>query len=299
MNDQPKDRPKSGGSKPQMRIEEVKITPQQARDWLAIPSPRPTRTLRQRNVRKIMHAIENGDWKVTWQAIALAPEGWVIDGRHRLTAIGGQRKHVTSLVAFDADPDTYAVADTGASRSPGDVLKVAGFTDVNVLSAATRQVIAYPFIVGTASTLGSITNEMTNADVLTALEDPEIGKTIEQMVRPGNNAANLIGRYGMRTSMTVLMAVVALYTSHGVDTQEEFFARLADGAHLGTESPIYTFRRWITSDSSSNSYYAISGSYRPTAFLSVGIRCWNDYVTGQDRHSIRWKEHRETMPEVT
>ena len=277
-----------------MRLEIVKITPAMAREWLALYPERPQRSIRPRNVNKIIHSIETGEWRITHQAIALGPDGYVLDGRHRLTAIASQRKHVTCLVAYDCDPADFAVMDTGAGRSPGDTLKAAGFKDVNVLSAATRQVIAYPELIGTAATLNSISNRLTNTDILVAMKDPDLGKSIQEAVHAGQRLSKGLGRYGTRTSATTLAAVISLYTEHGVDAQQEFVSRTADGLRLDVGSPIHVFRHWLLTGGYENQ----TGTYRATAFLNVGIRCWNDYATGKERRSIRYNATRDIMPEV-
>jgi hypothetical protein len=278
---------------------EVKITPSMARDWLSIEPERNQRTIRHRNVEKILHAIATGDFKMTHQPIALDPGGYVLDGRHRLTAIAAQRKTVTCLVAYNADPSTFDVIDTGASRSPGDSLKISGYNDVNVLGAATRQVLAYPQLINTESTLGSLTNSMTTRDIIHALEDPEIGKVVQDAVSPAHRVAKGIGRYGIRTSATSFIALVALYSKHGPDVQDEFFDKLTTGAELGERSPILTMRQWLISERSLYSYSKISGTWRPTAFLVNGIRAWNDYVNNQERQSFRMVHGRPgVMPEI-
>jgi len=278
-----------------MRIEEVKITPAMAREWLTVSPERNQRAIRQRNVAKILHAIETGEWKFTHQPIALDPTGFVLDGRHRLTAIAAQRKHVASLVAFDADPETFGVIDTGAARSPGDSLRIAGYTDVNVLAAVTRQVLAYPEVIGTTSTLGSATVGMTTQDLLIKLADDEVGPAIQDSLRPGYVVSNAVGRYGMRTSVSVLIALLSLYSKHGPDTQTEFRERLGDGTNLSPGSPILAFRRWLISE---KGYRSISGTYRPTTFLANGIRSWNDYANGRERQTMRYRPATDHMPEV-
>lgn len=285
----------SGGGKRLMRIEEVKITPAMAREWLLVSPERAQRSIRQRNVAKILHAIDTGEWKVTHQPIALDSTGFVLDGRHRLTAIAAQRKHVTSLVAFDADPASFGVIDTGAARSPGDSLKIAGYTDVNVLAAVTRQVLAYPEVIDTTATIGSAMVGMTTADLLIKLANDETGPAIRDALRPGYVVASQIGRYGMRTSASVLIALLALYSKHGPDTQTEFIDRLADGTNLTARSPILAFRRWLISD---KGYKAISGTYRATTFLANGIRSWNDYANQRERQKIAYRPTIDHMPEV-
>ena len=285
----------SGGGKRLMRVEEVKITPAMAREWLLVSPERNQRAIRQRNVAKILHAIDTGEWRMTHQPIALDPTGFVLDGRHRLTAIAAQRKHVASLVAYDADPLTFGVIDTGAARSPGDTLRIAGYTDVNVLAAVTRQVLAYPEIIDTTATLGSAMVGMTTADILIKLTNDETGPAIQESLRPGYVIASQVGRYGMRTSCSVLVALLTLYSKHGPDTQTEFIERLADGTNLGPRSPILVFRKWLISD---KGYRAVSGTYKATNFLANGIRSWNDYANGRERQAVKYRPTIDHMPEI-
>jgi hypothetical protein len=284
----------NGGGK-QMRLKEVKISPAMAREWLAVSPERNQRAIRQRNVGKILHAIETGEWKMTHQAIALDPTGFVLDGRHRLTAIAAQRKHVVALVAYDADPETFGVIDVGAARSPGDSLKIAGYKDVNVLSAVTRQVLAYPEVIGTTTTLGTVTATVTTADLLIALDKPEIGSVIEASIRPGHLAAAEIGRYGMRTSISTLVSVIGLYSKAGPESQTEFWQHLASGADLAAGSPILAMRRWLISESG---YKKIQPTYRPTTFLANGIKAWNDFQAGRRRSQLKYRPGVDHMPEV-
>lgn len=286
-------------SRTTIRFELVKITPQMAREWLAIEPLFPPRTLRQRNVGKILHSIDESEWKVNHHAIALAPDGSVLDGRHRLTAIASQRKHVWCWVAFDCDPDTFDTMDNGASRSPGDTLKTAGYNDVNVLSAVTRQALAYEAVVGTTGTLGSITSKMTNTEIKRALDEPEVGKPILAAMRSGGIVAKGVGRYGVRTSATVLIAVIARHTSAGEDTQQEFHERLTDGAMLPATSPVHKFREWVTSANPKNSHQGIAGTYQQTAFLALGAQSWNNYIAGEELEKpLRYNPTRTEMPEI-
>lgn len=279
-----------------MRIEEVKISPAMAREWLAVGPERPRRTIRHSTLHKLRHALEAGEWKLTHQPIALERgTGFVLDGRHRLTVIAEQRRHIPSLVAFDAEPDTYAVIDTGTARSPGDALRTAGYANVNVLSAAARQTHAYPLVVGTADTLDSKTGRMTSSEILTIVGDPEIGKTVQDSVTPGTRIANEVGRYGWKTNAVALLSVIALYSDHGEDTQHEFADSLGTGANLDPHSPILAFRRWLIL---SSGFEAHRHHYRRTAAMALGIQAWNDYAAGRERQAQRFTPGTTRMPEV-
>src|SRR4051794_35979993 len=71
------------------------------------------RSIRQARVEKLAHAIELGQWQLTHQPLAIATDGAVLDGQHRLHAIVMADQEVEMLVVRDADPKTFAVVDTG------------------------------------------------------------------------------------------------------------------------------------------------------------------------------------------
>ena len=293
---------KSGRSrKPKMYFSTgpVKITPQMAREMLAIPPVRPPRSPRSLNLAKISHALENGDWKVNHHAIALAPDGSVLDGRHRLTVCAGQRKALWTYIAYDVDPDLYDTMDNGASRSPGDTLKTAGYTDTNVRSAAIRMFLAYELLVGTESTTGAATNKVTNTDIKKAQEYPDIGKHIDYAIPLSTSIAAGIHRPGVRTSITALIALISRYSEYGDDAQVEFFERLKDGTMIEATSPIHHFREWVKSDEAKWGHKVTSGTYQRTAFMAMGIRAWNGYVNGEEwTKKPQYVATRTTMPEI-
>jgi hypothetical protein len=278
-----------------MRLEQMKVSPAQAREWLAVESDRPIRPIKAATMAKLRHALESGEWRLTHQAIALDPGGFVLDGRHRLTAIGEQRKHVPCLVAFDCDPETYQVIDTGTARTPADTLRVAGYTDVNVLAAAARQAHAYPLVVGGTDTLDSATGRMTSAEVLSIVESDE-GKIVQDSLTLGTRLTHGVGRYGWRSAAAALVAVIAAHTNHGEDTQREFVNRLASGADLAIDSPILAYRRWLILDTGLASH---PPQWRRTGSMALGIKAWNQYANGEERTTMRYVPGRSIMPEIT
>lgn len=105
-----------------MRTEEVNISPALAQSWMGGKN----RTLRIGAVTKYKEDILNGNWKLTHQAIAIDWNGNVIDGQHRLAAIIKSGMSVVMLVAFDSDPETFDILDTGVSRNASDALFING-----------------------------------------------------------------------------------------------------------------------------------------------------------------------------
>jgi hypothetical protein len=100
------------------------VTPVMAQGWL--DKNHINRTLRTTHVEHFRKMYERGEWLLTHQGIALAPDGTLLDGQHRLTFISKlpTEANVPMNVSFDCDHASYIAIDRGAARNPADVLGI-------------------------------------------------------------------------------------------------------------------------------------------------------------------------------
>ena len=105
-----------------MTFREIEITPSMASQWLE--SNTHNRPLRQSVIVKYARDMSSGRWLRTHEAIALAKDGTIVDGQHRLCAIVLAEVPVMMMVAFDAEMDSQLVIDCGSMRSPFDVIRL-------------------------------------------------------------------------------------------------------------------------------------------------------------------------------
>lgn len=88
--------------------------------------------------------IANNLWQSNGETIKIAEDGQLLDGQHRLTAIAQGKLAVEILVVRGLPKDAISTIDTGKVRSPGDHLRVQGFTnDPFTLAAASKVVMAF------------------------------------------------------------------------------------------------------------------------------------------------------------
>lgn len=244
-----------------MRFEVVQVSAEQAREWLYVASGDVNqRSLSRRRVDRFTHAILGGQWRLTHQAIALAPSGAVLDGQHRLSAVieaadamasAGKDLRVPFLVAFDSDPESFGVIDTGYARTVGDTLRIAGYQNTNVLSAAIRTVLTYETLAGTTREWRGAANPLTTQDVLDWLDKPGNPDRARAAISLGGRVATGLGRPGLISVMTG-----AVLITHGAGRRSaitsvlaaDFFERLVDGAALPTGSPILALRRFLIAE---------------------------------------------------
>lgn len=96
----------------------IKITPDLARMFLAKNSV--NRSIRNSNIKFFCNEIKTGSFKTTHQGIAIANDGTLLDGQHRLLAIIETNIPVEMLVTKNLDKSTFHAMDCGSSRSMAD-----------------------------------------------------------------------------------------------------------------------------------------------------------------------------------
>jgi hypothetical protein len=181
--------------------------------------------------------------------------------------------------------------DTGASRTPAAILGIAGYTDVNVLSAMVRSVLAYDEIKSTRGRLSTVARDITNAEILAFLETDRGDRAIEAK-SIGTVIASGVGRLGLKPHLS---AAVLVIRESGADDQLviEFTSRLADGVMLSAASPILGLRRFLTGPG----LELIPTSARATAIVGMTLRAWNKWMRADaDLKFAGWRADIDIMP---
>lgn len=255
-----------------MRVEVIEMTPEKARELLLASADQRQRNLSMKRVDKIAHDIITGQWKMTHQAIALDSHGIVIDGQHRLSAIAKARTVVPVLVAYDADPETFDVIDTGAARTTADTLKIAGYASAPHIAASVRMLLSYDEVKGTNRTLGAVSALISTPDVVKLLSTDRGDELLDAIPYAGQIAQSW-GKYGTKTW---LAAGIQVLKDAGVSKPiiSNFCERLRDGAMLKPGSPILSFRRFVMSDTG---LVRAVGSHKATIGLGTFIKTFNRY----------------------
>jgi hypothetical protein len=277
-----------------MRVEVVEVTPQMARDWLFRSSDQRQRTMSMHRVDRIAHDIITGQWKMTHQPVALDSHGIVIDGQHRLAAVGKSKIAVQMLVAYDADPETFDVIDTGAARTPADTLKIAGYANSAHVAASVRVLLAYDEVKGTQRTFSAVSRLISTSDVVRLISS-ERGDELMDAIPYAAQIAGQWGRYGTKTW---LAAGIQILKDAGVPkpTVSNYCERLKDGAMLKPGSPILAMRRYIMSDTG---LIKVQSGHRPTVGVGMFIKTFNRFHLGEDTVRLAtFKPTIERMPYV-
>jgi hypothetical protein len=278
-----------------MRFEQRKVTPEDARAWLdaAEATNRPQRHLSPHRVQRFRHDMETGRWELTHQPLAFDPDGILLDGQHRLAALTLAGVPVELTLAWDVDPGTFPLIDSGKGRSAADAIKILGFTDVNALASVCRQLLVYDAIKGTTAQYRTALGGITTTDVIGVLET-ERRNRLPAALAAARTLATSLTRYGLKTWGAVLHVLVQ-ESALGEAGRAEFFARLTDGAMLPAGSPILNFRRWIANDTG---LMMIPGRDRQAYFVANGIKTVNLWMAGETRQYSYWRQGSEIMPVI-
>lgn len=276
-----------------MRVETVPVTVEMAEQWLATAVDLPQRGMTKRRVLNYASAMERGQWRVTHQAIAIDPDGVLIDGQHRLSAvIAAGLPSVEMSVAFDVPRQTFDAIDVGLARTTASTLHIAGFTDANATSAAVRSVLAYDNLAGTRRVPHSDgRSQFTSIDVLDFMASPR-GEILAATAQTARGIAMSLGRIGTRTWLLAGFVIIA-ETEPPDSVWQEFTDRMHSGAMLSETSPILSFRRWVGAE---HGYARIDARNRSYVAMAALIKAWNAYSSGKDLSVIRFVPGRSTWP---
>jgi len=106
---------------PQITVACELITPEKARELLK--GNYGNRPLRRTLVERLAQEMMTGNWQISHQGIAIAPDGRLLDGQHRLAAIVRSGVTVPMMVARNVPHEAFKVIDRGAKRSLVDVTR--------------------------------------------------------------------------------------------------------------------------------------------------------------------------------
>lgn len=277
-----------------MIVERVILTPHDAEKLLIASLGHRQRAIRPDRVAKLVRAITTGQWQVTHQAIAIDRDGIVIDGQHRLTAIAASGLDVEVMIARDVDPSTFGVLDTGAVRSPSDVLRISGFTNTNLLAAAARYLLSYDAVVGSTDSMNVAGRTFTTQDIVNVCQDPERGAVLVHAIPVAVGVCSSLNHPGFATWFA---PVIVVLKESPVDDGLclEFIERLRDGTNLSPGSPVLALRRFLIQDTGLPSS---KHNERAAIGMATTIKAFNGWLEGGTRNVMSHRLGLERMPAI-
>lgn len=222
--------------------------------------------------------------------------GFVVNGRHRLTAITmANRKSVPCKFVLGVDPMLYNICDSAKTRSGGDALFSSGLSPEGGrshlhMASALRMLHCYKI----GAPWGSWGKTRVESSVFVELAHryPLITEAMERakVLRPGR----LVGRASYTPSAAVVFCYLAVerLPDHG-DLLDQFMLAVTLGENLSGGDPRKALYNLMTDKQGSRrSPEANLSSVRQLALL---LKMWNQWLSGKQVGVATWREG-EQMP---
>lgn len=97
----------------------LSVTPEMATAWLSKNTH--NRRINKGHVQRLRSDLVEGRWKFNPDPVSFDPEGTVLNGQHRLTAIVDSGVPALLAVCFNVPPDAMSVMDQGVPRKLKDI----------------------------------------------------------------------------------------------------------------------------------------------------------------------------------
>lgn len=266
-----------------MRIERVLVTPELATTWLEHNDG--NRYLGTPAVAELANAMLNGTFKLTHQPIAITPDGRLLDGQHRLSAVVLSGQSVWMTVAYDADPDTFDVIDAGKRRSAADVLGIRTGYHYAVLNSATARTVAIYDRTDVRST--SAWNTQSTATKL-KLDRATLAELQADMADGINDLIHSFKAMNpsFRTSAPFVAAcyVIVRDSTFTREDTDPFFRGVVTGEQLTGGDPRAKLRDALLANTTLR-------RLDPRLGFNMTVKAWNYYVEGRTVSYIRFTRY--------
>lgn len=271
--------------KSQLFSEVVTVTPALA-ELILLEHNTGNRAIRPNRVDRWTDTIKEGRMKLTSQGLSFARDGNLNNGQHRLTAIVAAGRPVVMNAVFGEERECFDILDTGANRTGGDALRIAGYEHQNTLASGAR---LYTLIKNGQRHKKS---RVISNDILRA--------TVE--AHPGLAGSVPDARRILRKTHSSSAAVVAaLYIikseTYDADRLDDFITQVVDGSNLKKGGPILILRDGLTSKAFGAKYS--TSEHKAMAIAAAIVNAWNLWVTGKrgSMRTLNWTIE-ESFPEV-
>lgn len=226
-----------------------------------------------------------GNWKEdTGETIKFASTGKLLDGQHRLMAviksgIGQWFHYVHGL-----DENTFHVLDTGAKRSPGDIMNIAGIDSGGAIASIITSY--YRLKEGKFSRLGSNKcNAMSPADILQVFNsNPDMWKSI-------HSRADFYYRNMSRVlNRSLLGGLYTLFYHVSAPDADVFMTQLSTGENISNKTVLTLRKKLIDSK--------LSPQYSLALDVKVGliIKTWNFFRQQREMKILKYAPLEEQFP---
>lgn len=261
-----------------MQLKLETITPEIASKILGANTD--NRKLNLNHVKFLSDQIVSGNWKETGDPVKIAPNGRLLDGQHRLSAIVKSEHPISVWVARDVPEEVFTVLDTGKVRSAGDALSIAGLKSSTSQAALAKAVMAYD-----SGKINNKSRSITNQETLDFCKQHDL--------LPSVNLAATYALKGSPVKAGIIAITHYLFSRIDQDQADSFMESLCLGVNIQKGSALYLIREKLNK--------AVLGRYDLSKWETVAliIKAWNYTRSGAVVPSIIiYNPEREEFPVV-
>lgn len=268
----------------QMHTVTMTVTPAMAEAWLK-DNPN-NRKISRTVVGNYARAMAEGRWKLTPEGLAFSTEGNLLNGQHRLLACIASNTSFQSNISFNVDPSVFPYLDRGKTRSPGDILSIAGYVNTNQLSAAAGLLYAYekghiPLHNLSHSSISGTPDERLEL----VQENPELVESI-----------NISGNGLLKFSRTSMALINFLGSKIDASKTAEFLEQISTGSGLKDGSPILLLRDKILSSSQAGFAGRRQLQNLTPYRFALAVKAFNFHLRGESLKRLEFSFDRENVP---
>lgn len=238
---------------------------------------------------RYVKAMAKGQWKLTGEAIKFNTRGELIDGQHRLEAIVETGKTIEILVCRNVPPEAFMELDTGATRTPSDLLTVAGYDYTAGVASAIRHITSIYKIEKGGLASGSLARERVPPKILLEYAEAHNNTLVDAVRKTMTPQAKTV-----LSPPSMYAALYFIFAEHNRKNADLFFDTLIDGIgyEKGRQDPVYQLRRLLAQ-------FKVEKHKRRPAFYkcAITIKAWNAFQMRESVLSLRFKEN-ETWPKI-
>lgn len=252
------------------------ITPEMAERILTASQEQvKNRKVMDGHVQWLAGQIKAGKWSTNGEAVILDEEGFLLDGQHRLWAVFQSGKEIETVVTRGVPRATFATIDTGAGRSTGNVLMIAGESNCATLSSVLGWLHRYE----TGRMLSGLKSSGFSQHVSLAVlrKHPEIREIVTWA---HGQRANIFLAYIPASVLTFLKYV---FLQHKPNKAEEFFELISDVRPDQPGTATRTLRDWFLKDDKSR---APAGTLEKMAVI---VKAWSAFLEGEKPRTYVWR----------
>ena len=243
------------------------------------------RRLNKRKLQQLVGQMQRGEFINTGEPIIISREGVLNDGQHRLHAVVEVNVEVDMDVRFGISRDAFRMTDTGASRTPGDVLTIMGAHAGGQVSSTVRLLLLYE-----RGLPESIREFVSHEEIAAAFER---WGDLEEVVAIVNAHP-----FPKPIRSIPLYATAFLASrSPGKAKLERWLDGVATGLDVGRDHPAYQLRERLLRGMPAATREGLLERF------ALMVKSWNLYATGDTvpMREFRWSStgrHAEPFPKV-